>query len=250
MGLGANDVVNPAAATTRRAARSTGMPILEAPPTKAQAPSSVNKRSMASRATPGLDNELFYMDKTMMVRRRQERGRDSGEGGTSRARRAPPAVAGLIRPWPRRRALPSRSAPFAIGRCARKSASRRPSRSGWTSWTLGSRMRPRRSCGSRRAARTRADSVHWPPQYTSPERPGWSRSLGRILLVGTGNAPRAARRAVVRSTSMVFGIGVHALRRARTPAAVQHDALVGRHRRGSLASAELGAAGEARAAQG
>jgi NAD(P) transhydrogenase subunit beta len=39
------------------------MPILEAYKAKTVI---VNKRSMAA-ATPGLDNELFYMDKTMMV---------------------------------------------------------------------------------------------------------------------------------------------------------------------------------------
>jgi len=59
--LGANDVVNPAARTP--GSPIFGMPILEA--FKA-ATIIVNKRSMAS-GYAGLDNELFYMDKTMMV---------------------------------------------------------------------------------------------------------------------------------------------------------------------------------------
>ncbi len=59
--LGANDVVNPAARTPGSAIY--GMPILEV--YKAQTVI-VNKRSMAS-GYAGLDNELFYMDKTMMV---------------------------------------------------------------------------------------------------------------------------------------------------------------------------------------
>ena len=59
--LGANDVVNPAAKTPGSAIY--GMPILEV--FKAQSVI-VNKRSMAS-GYAGLDNELFYMDSTMMV---------------------------------------------------------------------------------------------------------------------------------------------------------------------------------------
>jgi H+-translocating NAD(P) transhydrogenase subunit beta len=59
--LGANDVVNPLA--LQKGSAIYGMPILEAYKARTII---VNKRSMAA-GYAGLDNELFYMDKTMMV---------------------------------------------------------------------------------------------------------------------------------------------------------------------------------------
>ena len=94
MVIGADDIVNPARTTIRRA-RSTGMPVLEV--WKART-STVMKRSMASGYTREVDNPLFYKDNKPHALRRREDNARRGAGGVEELNRptiakAPPAAA-------------------------------------------------------------------------------------------------------------------------------------------------------------
>ena len=73
--LRSKDVVNPAANNDPKSPIA-GMPILE---TFKAMTIILNKRSMAN-GYAGLDNELFYLDRTLMVLRRQEGHRGDGQG--------------------------------------------------------------------------------------------------------------------------------------------------------------------------